>query len=148
MYWGPPTWIFLHTLAAKIKEDMFPTIGPQLIKIIMTICYHLPCPECTEHAKHFWTSVVKVDMIKTKKDLINILFSFHNMVNKRKKQKIYMIDNLDEYNTKNLVSTFNDFAKNYHTKGNMQLINESFHRTKALNNVRGWLIQNDKYFDK
>jgi hypothetical protein len=32
--WGPPTWIFIHTLAAKVKESNFPTIGPGLLTLL------------------------------------------------------------------------------------------------------------------
>ena len=37
-YWGPSTWIFMHTLAAKIKETSFPLIGPNLITFLIQIC--------------------------------------------------------------------------------------------------------------
>ena len=29
--WGPPTWMFIHTLAEKVKEDSFAIIGNQII---------------------------------------------------------------------------------------------------------------------
>lgn len=148
MYWGPPTWIFIHTLAAKIKDDAYPTIRSQLIQIIVSICHNLPCPECTEHAKQFWSNTVKINSITTKEILINTLFTFHNMVNKRKKQPIYLYENLEEYNNKNLVQTFKNFHNNFHTKGNMRLLNESFHRANVLKNVRNWLIKNQQYFEQ
>ena len=25
--WGPPTWMFIHTLAEKVKDEEFPKIG-------------------------------------------------------------------------------------------------------------------------
>ena len=52
--WGPPTWLFMHTLAEKIKEDSYPIIGKQLIYNIIQICNLLPCPDCSEHSKTFW----------------------------------------------------------------------------------------------
>ena len=55
--WGIPTWIFMHTLAAKIKEEQFPVIGPQVISHLIQICMFLPCPECSDHAKQFWANV-------------------------------------------------------------------------------------------
>ena len=81
--WGPPTWLFMHTIAEKIKEDSYPIIGKQMIYNLIQICNLLPCPDCSEHAKTFWTNV-KVGNIQTKSDLINLLFVFHNCVNKRK----------------------------------------------------------------
>ena len=49
--WGPPTWVFIHTLAEKIKEDHFNAIGKPVIYNILQICNNLPCPECSDHAK-------------------------------------------------------------------------------------------------
>ena len=66
--WGPPIWNLLHTLAEKVKEDRFEVMGPQIISQIIQICHILPCPECTQHAKIFW-SRTKLGTIKTKTDL-------------------------------------------------------------------------------
>ena len=67
-YWGPSTWFFMHTLAAKIKESSFPLVGPNLIMFLIQISNNLPCPECSEHAKQFW-SKVKTSNINNKTDL-------------------------------------------------------------------------------
>jgi hypothetical protein len=143
--WGPPTWMFMHTLAEKIKESSFPLIGPQLILILMQICNNLPCPECALHAKNFWSNV-KTANIKSKIDLINLLFVFHNMVNKRKRHPAFKYDNLQYYKTKNIIDTYNIFAKNFNTRGNMNLINESFHRNMMLSSLRSWMMNNLTHF--
>ena len=145
--WGPPTWIFMHSLAANLKEDSFSVIGPSLILLIIQISNNLPCPECAQHAKEFW-SKVKTANIKNKTDLINLLFVFHNIVNKRKGYPPFKYDHLGYYNNKNIIDTYNIFAKNFNTKGNMSLINESFHRNRMLSSLRTWLMANVKYFDK
>lgn len=145
-YWGPSTWTFMHTLAAKIKENMFHEIGTKLIITIINICNHLPCPECAQHSKEFW-SKVKIQNIKNKTDLINILFVFHNIVNKRKRQLLFKKENLEYYNTKNLITTYNIFSKNFNTNGNMSLINESFHRNMMLSTLRKWLMEHIRYFE-
>ena len=145
-YWGPSTWIFMHTLAAKIKESSFPVIGPSLILVLIQICNNLPCPECSQHAKQFWAKV-KTANIKTKDDLINLLFVFHNMVNKRKQLPPFKYDNLPYYKTRNVVQTYNAFSRNFNTRGNMSLINESFRRNMMLSSLRGWLMTNLIHFD-
>lgn len=144
--WGPPTWVFIHTLAEKIKESSFPLIGPHLIFILIQICNNLPCPDCSVHARQFW-SKVKTSNIKTKADLINLLFVFHNMVNKRKNQSPFKYESLTYYQSKNLIDVYNSFAKNFNTKGNMNLINESFHRNMMLASLRSWLIGNLIHFN-
>ncbi len=145
--WGPPTWIFMHTLAAKVKESSFPTIGPGLINVMIQICNNLPCPECAQHAKEFWRKV-KIPNIATKTDLMNLLFVFHNMVNKRKKLAPFNYANLCHYQTKNIVETYNLFSRNFNTHGNMNLINESFHRNMMLSSLKTWLMTNINHFER
>lgn len=143
--WGPPTWLFMHTLAETIKDTSFPVIGPQLILILIQICNNLPCPECALHAKQFW-SKVKTDNIKNKEDLINLLFVFHNIVNKRKQLPAFKYEHLQYYKSKNVVDTYNIFSRNFNTRGNMKLINESFHRNMMLASLRSWLMANLIHF--
>ena len=144
--WGPPTWIFLHTLAEKVKETSFPLISQQLIKTIITICNNLPCPECTSHAKIFWSSV-NVAGIQTKQDLINLLFVFHNSVNKRRKVTLFKYEDLSKYSSSKLIQEYNNFTRNFNTNGNMNLINESFHRKLMLISLRTWLMTNISHFN-
>lgn len=146
-YWGPSTWFFMHTLAAKIKENSFSLIGPNLIMFLIQICNNLPCPECSNHAKQFW-SKVKTSNINNKTDLINLLFVFHNMVNKRKQIKAFKYENLKYYEHKNLIETYNTFSQNFNTKGNMSLINESFRRNMMLTSLKKWIMANIIHFDK
>jgi hypothetical protein len=145
--WGPSTWVFMHTLVAKIKEDRFQNIGQNLIFILIQICNNLPCPECAQHAKQFW-SKVKTANIKTKTDLINLMFVFHNMVNKRKHLLPFKYDNLKYYETRNIIETYNIFSRNFNTHGNMNLINESFHRNMMLSSLRTWMMSNIQHFNK
>jgi len=144
--WGPPTWIFLHTLAEKIKEESFPIIGPNLIMAIMQICYNLPCPDCTLHAKTFW-SKVKTANIRSKTDLINLLFVFHNIVNKRKNLPPFKYVDLQYYKTRNIIETHNQFARNFNTHGNMKLLNETFHRNRMLSSFKSWFMKNLYHFN-
>ena len=144
--WGPSTWIFMHTLVAKIKESSFPKIGTSLIFVLIQICNNLPCPECAQHAKEFW-SKVKVTNIKTKTDLVNLIYVFHNMVNKRKQTLLYKYENINYYNKKNIIDTYNTFSRNFNTKGNMNLINQSFHRNMMLSSLRSWMMNNIQHFD-
>ena len=146
-YWGPSTWFFMHTLAAKIKESSFPSGGPNLIMFLIQICNNLPCPECSEHAKQFW-SKVKTSNINNKTDLINLLFVFHNMVNKRKQLKAFKYENLKYYESRNLIETYNTFSKNFNTRGNMNLINESFRRNMMLTSLKKWIMANIIHFDR
>jgi hypothetical protein len=144
--WGPPTWIFFHTICEKVKDESFAVIGQSLLLQIKNICYNLPCPECTMHAKEFWAKV-QIGNIKTKIDLINLMYTFHNIVNRRRGEQMFKYENLVTYKSRNLVETFNRFSKNFNTKGNMNLINESFHRNLMLQNLRKWIMGNIRHFN-
>ena len=144
--WGPPTWIFMHTLCEKIKEESFHIVGPSLINLLSKICFNLPCPECSQHAKKFWGNVKQAN-INNKRDLMNLMFVFHNVVNKRKHLPPFKYIDLQYYKTKNIIETYNSFQKNFNTKGNMNLIAESFHRNMMLSNLKKWMMENIKYFE-
>ena len=144
--WGPPTWTLLHCLAAKIKEDKFREISPQLFLIIKNICANLPCPDCAMHATQFFARV-NLSHIKTKTDFKQLIYVFHNMVNKRKNKPMYNINNLNLYNNVNLVSAFNNFISVYHTRGNMKMLAESFQRNIILKQVKKWFMLNYSNFD-
>lgn len=143
--WGPPTWVFLHTLCEKIKDTSFPIIGKSLMSFIINICSNLPCPECSQHAKLFWSKVNK-NNITNKIDLINLLFVFHNVVNKRKNYQPFKYQDLQYYKTKNIIETYNSFSRNYNTKGNMKLLTESFHRNIMMSSLKKWLMSNLNHF--
>ena len=51
--WSIPTWIFLHTLAERISDKFMKENNEEVLNIIKTICFILPCPTCREHATYF-----------------------------------------------------------------------------------------------
>lgn len=144
--WGPPTWLFLHTIAEKVKDESFPIIGRQIILNIIQICNLLPCPECAQHAREFWSNVT-ISNVSTKTDLKNLLCFFHNTVNKRRKVPGFKYENLDFYSKKSLIQSFNFFTQNFNTKGNMNLITDSFHRDRLLIGLKHWLMLNINHFN-
>jgi hypothetical protein len=143
--WGNPTWTFFHTLADHISDSSFDIVGKELINVIERICRHLPCPECTEHATIFWGRVNK-QSIKTSQDLRNILFMFHNIVNKRKHKPPFLKENLTQYNHINIVLAYKNFLNKFHTNGNMSLISNAFHRTRMLAHLKIWFNSNLHHF--
>jgi len=143
--WGPPIWTFFHTLAENINEEKFLIIKHSLFFFIKRICKFLPCPDCSHHASYFLAKV-NINKIMTKNDFKNMLYVFHNTVNKRKKKTLFDHTNLEKYKKYNVVSVFNHFVSVYHTKGNMNLIAESFQRKLLLGELKTWLINNYKYF--
>ena len=143
--WGPPIWTFFHTLAEKVNEKAFPNIKIGMFFFIKRICNFLPCPECSQHAKVF-LGRINVNVIKNKDHFKEMLWFFHNAVNKRKRKTFFPFENVNKYKNYNLGVAFNNFIDVYHTKGNMNLIAESFQRTLVMKDLQQWLISNHKCF--
>jgi hypothetical protein len=143
--WGPPIWTFFHTLAEKVNEEYFLSIKNTLFFYIKRICNFLPCPDCSQHANRFLAKV-DVSKIKNKVDFKNMLYVFHNTVNKRKQKPLFSYVNVNIYKNYNVGTAFNNFVSVYHTKGNMNMIAESFQRNLLVKDLKGWLISNHKYF--
>ena len=143
--WGPPIWTFFHTLAEKVNEEKFPKIKHELFFFIKRICNFLPCPECSQHAMHFLARL-NLNNIKDKSDFIKIIYIFHNAVNKRKKKILFNYGDINKYKNHNIITTFNNFIRVYHTKGNMNLIVESFQRSLLVKDLKYWLINKLPYF--
>ena len=143
--WGPAIWIFLHTMAAKIKEDRYSAVAPQLFLFIQKICSNLPCPDCAAHARSFLSKIV-FSRVATKLDLIRLLFIFHNSVNRRLKKSVFPIDNIDRYSKYSLIIAYNQFIGAFSTKGNMKLLTESFQRKMVIQDLKKWLFNNIQIF--
>jgi hypothetical protein len=143
--WGPPIWTFFHTLAEKVNERAFPNIKIGMFFFIKRICNFLPCPECSQHARVF-LGRINVNAIKDKNQFKEMLWFFHNAVNKRKRKSFYNFENVNKYKNYNLGMAFNNFIDVYHTKGNMNLIAESFQRSLVMKDLQKWLVNNHKSF--
>ena len=143
--WGPPTWIFFHTLIEKISEDGYNKIGLALFGYIRRICNNLPCPDCAQHATAF-LSKVNISTLKTKTDLRNMMYIFHNVVNKRKNKPLYNVNLIEQYKSNNVIEKYNAFIATFKTTGNMKLLADSFQRKLLINDFKKWLMTNYQYF--
>ena len=146
--WGPPTWFLFHTLAHKIKDEYFSKIKTELLTNIVTICRNLPCPKCAEHATEYMNKI-NMGAIKTKDDLKNMLFKFHNDVNARTGVSLFDYNDLhDKYNsaiTINIVQNFFIFFKD--KTFNVTAIANSMHRERITISLKIWFQKNIQYFD-
>jgi hypothetical protein len=143
--WGPATWTLFHTLAEKMKDEAYPVVGRGLFSLIFRICGLLPCPDCSRHAKDF-LSKVNPASLKTREEFRNMLYLFHNMVNKRKGKPLYNSEGLPSYKDKNLVQVMNQFLRHYNNRGNMQMLTESFQRQFIVADLKKWVNGNHRAF--
>jgi len=143
--WGPPIWTLFHVLAEKINENAYPFFVKQLFDVIKMICSALPCPECTQDAIIF-LGKIKLQDLKTKNDFKNMIYIFHNHVNVKKRKPLYNYSNLEKYKKYNIINVLNRFISVYHTRGNMNLLAESFRRQLIVKNIKNWFNRNFRIF--
>jgi len=144
--WGPPIWTLFHTLAEKIHEDKFSTLGHQLFILIKKICKVLPCPDCSMHASTFLAKI-NFAHIKTKSNFRYMLWHFHNSVNKRKNKPLFDFNRTTaRYVNLSLIAVYNQFVNVYKTKGNMRLLADNFQRTVVLKDAQKWISSNLRHF--
>jgi len=144
--WGPPVWTLFHTFIEKIKDEHYTNIAPQLFFYIKRISSVLPCPECSQHATTFW-SKVDFNNIKNRNDFRNLIYIFHNIVNVKKGKPVFRVSDLEQYKNKNLIIIYNHFVSVYNTKGNMNLLADSFQRKILLGNFKRWVMSNINFFN-
>ena len=143
--WGPIVWTFFHVLAQKVKDENFSIIKVPLFEWIKSICKTLPCPDCSQHATFILNNVL-IEKITTKQDFCGFLWTFHNIVNKRKQKPLFNISELIQYEKRNLIQCYNNFAAVYQAKGNGKLQTDSFQRRLVASQFKVWILANIRYF--
>ncbi|MCJ7801119.1 MAG: Erv1/Alr family FAD-linked sulfhydryl oxidase [Candidatus Marinimicrobia bacterium] len=143
--WGPAVWTLFHTLTEKIDEVAYQVVSPQLFQMIVRICRFLPCPDCASDASIFLAKIKPSD-VKSKTQLKELMYLFHNRVNVKKRKKLYNYGNINIYKRANLVNVVNNFTSKYQTKGNMKLIAESFQRQFVVTEFKKWIVSNIRAF--
>ena len=143
--WGPPIWTFLHCLSCCLKNESFLYLRKSIFNIILLICKNLPCPACSSDASAF-LGKINPDTLKTKEEFVDMLYLFHNYVNKKTNKPLFNHVNVIKYTNYNLWNVINRFIKAYNTQGNMNLINESFHRQLVIKEFKKWFQANNMHF--
>lgn len=135
--WGPPIWTLFHTLAEKINPISYPKVVNSLFGVIVRICKFLPCPECSKDASNFLAKI-KISEYKTKDEFKNMLYLFHNYVNAKKRKPLFNYGYINKYSNLNLNIIIKNFIEHYNTKGNMNLLSDSFQRTLVVKDFINW----------
>lgn len=142
--WGNALWKFFHVLPGKINEA---NCSPQTIKTIFiyikNICRILPCPICSQHATELLSKVNENQCI-TKKGLKDILYVFHNNVNKKNNKKLYAYENLKEYEKHNIIQIYNNMISKLINVNNFASMSDNLTRKTLLTNFKKFLLINIK----
>jgi len=143
--WGPSVWKFFHLLVHSVKDESFPIIGRQIINYIVQISSMLPCPDCSSHAKAFF-SKINLNSIHSKNDAINLMYVFHNVVNQNTKKQLFPRQFLFIYDNMNVFSSYNSFVIAYNSNIPSKLTTDSFARKSLMKNLHSWLLNSRHHF--
>lgn len=145
--WGQPTWFLLHTLAEKVDEKQFHVIKRELLQLMYSICINLPCPTCATHAKEYLDGI-NFNTIQSKEQLKEMMFNFHNVVNKKKGYTLFRYDELNDKYTKAVtVNIIRNFMTQFDKRNkSIRLIADDLHRQKIASKLRVWFNNNILYF--
>ena len=147
--WGPPFWFFFHTLAEKVKPELFYENRDAIFGIVREICSNLPCPTCASHATQYINNI-NFNAIRTKQDFAMMLYEFHNSVNKRKNLPIFPHSELQPKYEKaifiNIVNHFMHFYRMEHHA--IRLMSDDMFRRRSAKSILDWLHANLHIFDK
>ena len=141
--WGPSVWYLLHTLPHKLKDE-YSSETALLFSHINSICSNLPCPDCQEHASKVLSMANKKVVTSSKESLINFLYTFHNIVNKKIKNPEFSREALNEKysraNTQKVVAHFIQVMSL--NMNNEKMMINSFRRQNYMKSFVNYIKQN------
>ena len=146
--WGEPFWNLFHVLSFKIIEDQdFEWKKVQFLNIVTMICQNLPCPDCAAHATNYLNHV-DFRTIRSKSDLQQFFYDFHNEVNGRRGIPLYPRHLLEEKYSKGVtINIIHEFMKQFETKyRNVHLLSTNLHRGGVATQIKRWFNECIMYF--
>jgi hypothetical protein len=147
MKWGRPIWTFFHVTAQKLKPESFNIIIKEYLNFILLVCNTLPCPVCSSHASEYLRSI-NLNNIKTKEDLINLFFTFHNSVNLRKGFQVLSREQAPAYENANTIMAVKMFVSAFEDKTrSVKLMADDLVRMRIVEKFKNWINANIQHFD-
>ena len=144
--WGNACWYLFHTLAYKLDPNRTDLIKPILIAI-KNVCANLPCPDCSDHSIYILSSL-REDDVKTKDDLIKVLWIFHNKINSRLGTKQFSMEEsnklYEQSNIQNIFMHFNKVMRYKISSSRMMLYDMG--KRNAINNINKLILSNKTAF--
>lgn len=144
--WGNACWYLFHTLAEKLKPE-HSSEAPIITTLITNICFNLPCPVCSTHARNNLSKMPR-NYIKTKDDLKHFLWKFHNIVNKQlhKPQQTHEACNRFVYARTGPIIEYFKFYMSKHT-GQLRMAITNHNKNMHVNNLLNYLYRNAHKFN-
>ena len=137
--WAVPTWLFLHTMAAKLNEAKYPAAKQDLLYHVKNLCAVLPCPDCAQHAVAFMAGV-ELKHVPTKEAFKTLLWRFHNSVNARTGKPAFPTDKMTIYNNCNLTIMYGAFVAEFSKPShNPKLMMDAMGRATVIAKFMNWM---------
>jgi len=137
--WGPAIWSFLHGLAEMIHPMHYLLVKDTLWNFIKEICNTLPCPECSAHATEYLS---KIKTPSSKDQLIQILYTFHNVVNQNTGKPPFPIGGLVQYKQLPMRALFTLYKTVIMNQPyNPYLMMHKMRSKRCIDTLQVWLIQ-------
>lgn len=147
MKWGRPIWTFFHVMAQKVKPEYFNLVIKDFLKNVLLICGTLPCPICSNHASEYMRAI-NLNNIRSKDDLINLFYNFHNVVNQRKGYAVLQKNQIPNYENSNTVAVIKAFVQAFEDKSrSMKLMADDMARARISSQFKFWINGNIQYFE-
>jgi len=146
--WGPPTWNFIHNLVDKINDEHFKKSIVHVWNMIIMLMQNLPCQHCSAHAYALLKNI-NVTTIKDKQILKELLFRFHNVINKKLNKENASVEILLEYECIPLKNSLYNLSVSWKKVTNKMTIREYASKVKisnTLSNLINWIKINKRVF--
>ena len=102
--WANPVWFFFHGLAEKVHEDFYNKHKGACLNIVKSVCNILPCPLCRREATTYMSRIT-IHHIPTKEHFKQLLYDFHNYVNKKTRKRPFPKGGLEKYSRLRFIKT-------------------------------------------
>jgi len=144
--WGPPIWSFIHIFCQNINEQQLLYNKNEIYFFLSQILCNLPCPECSYHSRNFIINC-NFNNLKSKQQLIDLFFNFHNKVSSRinsknpkyKDKDTKILEQYKNRNTKDAFRTYHAEWLKASSIKNVLAMTSTFNRHIFMENTIKWM---------
>jgi hypothetical protein len=91
---------------------------------------------------------INLNNIRSKDDLINLFYNFHNVVNQRKGYAVLQKNQIPNYENANTVAVIKAFVQAFEDKSrSMKLMADDMARARISSQFKFWINGNIQYFE-
>ena len=148
--WGNAAWFLIHTMPEKLKDEhASPNEIAELRNVLINICYNLPCPVCSSHAKSK-IAQVNLNEISSKEIMKNFFFKLHNTINNDLNKTTYSWQEFENRyclaNTREIVLYFIQIFRRINS-GNFKMLMTKMETDSSIDNLVNYLNHNAHKFN-